>query len=112
MILDTAGTPTALARCAELTRPGGRVVVVGVYFENAVFPGPTSLVKELAYLNSIGYDHRDGRREFADVAAMLADQPQIAKTVITHRFALADAAEAFRVAADRSSGAIKVVLHP
>jgi len=32
--------------------------------------------------------------------------------VITHRFALDDAAEAFRVVDDRASGAIKVALHP
>jgi len=43
---------------------------------------------------------------------MLADNPNIAQTVITHRFALEHAAEAFRVAGDSASGAIKVVLHP
>ena len=47
-----------------------------------------------------------------EVAAMLAGTPEIARTVITHRFPLDDAAEAFRVAADRASGAIKVVLEP
>jgi 2-desacetyl-2-hydroxyethyl bacteriochlorophyllide A dehydrogenase len=112
VVIDTAGSPTALARCAELARPGGRVVVVGVYFETAAFPGPASLMKELTYINAMAYDHRHGRREFADVAAMLAGRPEIAEAVITHRFPLADAAEAFRVAADRSAGAIKVVLHP
>jgi 2-desacetyl-2-hydroxyethyl bacteriochlorophyllide A dehydrogenase len=112
VVIDAAGSPTALARCAELARPGGRVVVLSVYFENASFPGPMSLVKELTYINAIAYDHRGGRREFADAAQMLADRPEIAKAVITHRFSLAEAAEAFRVAADRSAGAIKVVLHP
>jgi threonine dehydrogenase-like Zn-dependent dehydrogenase len=43
---------------------------------------------------------------------MLAARPEIAETVITHRFALDDAAEAFRVADDRASGAINVALHP
>jgi len=112
VVIDAAGGPGALTRCAELARPGGRVVVVAVYFDTAAFPGPMSLIKELTYLNAIAYDHRNGRREFAEVAAMLADQPEIAQAVITHRFPLADAAEAFRVAADRSAGAIKVVLHP
>ncbi|SEH03994.1 2-desacetyl-2-hydroxyethyl bacteriochlorophyllide A dehydrogenase [Nonomuraea solani] len=112
VVIDTAGSPTALARCAELARPGGRVVVVGVYFETAAFPAVASLTKELTYINAMAYGRHEGRREFADVAAMLADRPEIADTVITHRFPLADATEAFRVAADRSAGAIKVVLHP
>jgi threonine dehydrogenase-like Zn-dependent dehydrogenase len=43
---------------------------------------------------------------------VLAANPEIARTLITHRFSLDDAAEAFRVAAYRASGAIKVVIHP
>ena len=54
---------------------------------------------------------RDGH-EFAQTAAVLAANPDIADTVVTHHFPLADAAEAFRVAADRAAGAIKVVLQP
>jgi threonine dehydrogenase-like Zn-dependent dehydrogenase len=46
----------------------------------------------------------------ADAAAMLAEDPTIAKALITHRFPLEDAVEAFRVAGDRASGAIRVVL--
>jgi threonine dehydrogenase-like Zn-dependent dehydrogenase len=47
-----------------------------------------------------------------EAAAMLAEDPEIARTVITHRFAIEDAPEAFRVAADKSSGAIRVVIEP
>jgi threonine dehydrogenase-like Zn-dependent dehydrogenase len=43
---------------------------------------------------------------------MLAAEPDIARTVITHRFPIEDAPEAFRVAADRTGGAIRVVIEP
>jgi threonine dehydrogenase-like Zn-dependent dehydrogenase len=42
----------------------------------------------------------------------LAAQPEIADTLITERFPLDDAAAAFRAAADRASGSIKIVLEP
>jgi len=51
-------------------------------------------------------------REVDEAAALLGDCPELAEAVITHRFGLDDAPEAFRVAADRAAGAIKVVLEP
>ena len=47
-----------------------------------------------------------------DAAQMLADEPDIARTVITHRYPIEDAGEAFRVAGERQSGAIRVVVEP
>ena len=56
---------------------------------------------------------RDGAARDVDVAAAtLAAQPEIARAIITHRFPLDAAGEAFRTAADRTAGAIKVVLEP
>jgi threonine dehydrogenase-like Zn-dependent dehydrogenase len=43
---------------------------------------------------------------------MLADDPNIASALITHRFPIEDAGEAFRVAGDKSSGVIRVVIEP
>jgi threonine dehydrogenase-like Zn-dependent dehydrogenase len=54
----------------------------------------------------------DGVRDVEHAAALLAADPEIARTLITHRFPLDDAVEAVRVAGDRASGAIKVSLHP
>jgi threonine dehydrogenase-like Zn-dependent dehydrogenase len=112
VVIDAAGSESGLARCAELARPGGRIVLLGVYVHTVPIPGVASLVKELTYVNSISYSRHDGIRDTEQAAALLAGNPAIAQTVITHRFPLDEAAEAFRVAGDRASGAIKVVLHP
>nr|WP_042183915.1 Zn-dependent alcohol dehydrogenase [Kibdelosporangium sp. MJ126-NF4]CEL15956.1 alcohol dehydrogenase, zinc-containing [Kibdelosporangium sp. MJ126-NF4]CTQ93880.1 alcohol dehydrogenase, zinc-containing [Kibdelosporangium sp. MJ126-NF4] len=111
VVIDAAGSEAGLARCADLARPGGRVVLLGVYQHTVPIPGIVSLVKELTYVHSIAYSRHDGIRDTEQAAALLAGNPEIAQTVITHRFPLDDAAAAFRVAGDRAAGAIKVVLH-
>ena len=46
-----------------------------------------------------------------DIAAkMLFDFPEMASKIITHRFPIDSAVEAFKIADDRKSGSIKVVL--
>ena len=70
------------------------------------------LVKEVRLVMSQCYGHHHGVREFDEAAAILADHPDLAETLVTHRFPLDDAPEAFRVAADRASGAIKVLVEP
>jgi len=112
VVIDAAGSEAGLARCADLARPGGRVILLGVYQHVVPIPGVMSLVKELTYIHSVAYGRHEGTRESEQAAAMLAGNPEIARTLITHRFALEHAAEAFRVAGGRASGAIKVVLHP
>jgi 2-desacetyl-2-hydroxyethyl bacteriochlorophyllide A dehydrogenase len=112
VVIDAAGSASGLARAAELATTDARVVLLGVYHDTIPFPGLPALMKELSIVNAMAYGFHDGRREFDEVAAMLAAEPDIAKTVITHRFPLDDVAEAFRVAGDRAAGAIKVVLHP
>jgi threonine dehydrogenase-like Zn-dependent dehydrogenase len=112
VVLDAAGTEWSLARSAEAARPGGRIVSLGVYMTTMPAPGVVSLTKELTYINSISYGRHDGVREVEEVASMLAKKPEIAQTLITHRYPIEDAAEAFRVAAARNAGAIKVVIEP
>jgi threonine dehydrogenase-like Zn-dependent dehydrogenase len=112
VVIEAAGTESGLARCGELARPGGRVILLGVYFGLAPIPGVSTLVKELSWIGAMAYGRRNGEREVDQVAAMLAASPDIAATLITHRFALEEAVDAFRVAADRQAGVIKVAIHP
>jgi len=61
---------------------------------------------------SLGYCRHGHGRDFEDAAALLASVPDLVDALVTHRFPLEDAAEAFRVAADKSSGALRVVVEP
>jgi 2-desacetyl-2-hydroxyethyl bacteriochlorophyllide A dehydrogenase len=112
VVIEAAGSESGLARCAELARPGGRVIVLGVYYGQVPVPGVATLVKELSWLGAMAYGRHEGHREVEAAAAMLAGEPLIASTLITHRFSLDEAPEAFRVAGDRRAGAIKVALYP
>jgi 2-desacetyl-2-hydroxyethyl bacteriochlorophyllide A dehydrogenase len=112
VVIEAAGSPSSLARSIELVAPGGAVVVTGVYPGAVEVDWMTLFQREGRLVPSLGYCRHDDRREMEDAGAMLAADPDIADTLITHRFPLVDAAEAFRVAGDRSAGALRVVLEP
>ena len=102
VVVEAAGTEASLAACGELVAPGGTIVVLGVHFGPVQLDWMPLFHKEARVIPSLGYCAHDGGREMEDAAAMLADDPDIVRTLITHRFPIEDAAEAFRVAADRS----------
>ena len=110
-MIEAAGSQTALDLAVERARPGGAVAIPAMYGAGVTLGVEVSM-KEITLLPAFTYGHHHGRREFDDAAAVLGRAPDLADVMITHRFPLADAAHAFRVAADRSSGAIKVVLEP
>ncbi|HUC04176.1 MAG TPA: zinc-binding dehydrogenase [Acidimicrobiales bacterium] len=112
VVVEAAGTPESLSRCGELVAPGGTIVVLGVHFGPVQLDWMPLFHKEARVIPSLGYCAHDGGREMEDAAAMLADDPDIARTLITHRFPIEDAAEAFRVASERASGAVRVVIEP
>ncbi len=112
VVVEAAGSLESLARCGELVGPAGTIVVLGVHFGPVQLNWMPLFHHEARLIPSLGYCAHDGTREMDEAAAMLAEDPEIARTVITHRFPLEDATEAFRVAADRGSGAIRVVIEP
>jgi threonine dehydrogenase-like Zn-dependent dehydrogenase len=69
-------------------------------------------MKELTLVPSFTYGHHHGVGEFAEATRILAGTPDLADTMISHRFGLDEAAEAFRVASDHAEDPIKVVILP
>lgn len=112
VVVEAAGTPASLARCGELVAPGGTIVVLGVHFGPVQLDWMPLFHREARLIPSLGYCAHEEGRDMEDAAAMLADDPEIARTLITHRFPIGDATEAFRVASDKTCGAIRVVIEP
>ncbi len=111
LVIEAAGSQSALDLAIEHVRPGGTVSIPAMYADGATL-GVDFSMKEVSLVPSFTYGHHAGRREFDDAVAVVADEPELAPTLITHRFPLDDAREAFRVAGDRAAAAIKVVLEP
>ncbi len=113
VVIDAAGTQSAIDQAVDLVRPGGTVVAMASYW-SPIQIGLGFTTKELQLRAASGYGvHRhSGVREFAAAADLLAAVPDVVDALVSHRFGLDDAAEAFRVAADRRSGATKVQLIP
>jgi threonine dehydrogenase-like Zn-dependent dehydrogenase len=113
VVIEAAGTASALADAARRCRPGGTIVLLASYWDGTVeMPGLEVCMKEISMVPAVMYNRSGPSRDIDVAAAMLASRPEVADAIITHRFPLDAAAEAFATAADRAAGAIKVVLEP
>jgi alcohol dehydrogenase len=106
-VIEAAGSPAALTAALTLVRGLGTVSVVGAHFEPD-FPLNNALMfeKEMTLRVTWGHPFRDRERILAMIAGGVID-PTVA---VTHRFALAQAQEAYRVFDGRE--AVKVLLSP
>lgn len=110
-VLDAAGTQSAVDQAIQRVRPGGTVGIISSFWE-PVTVAMDFQVKEATLVPSFTYGHHHGACEFDEAVRVLSENPELPQAAITHHFSLDDAAEAFRVAGDHGTDAIKVVLHP
>jgi threonine dehydrogenase-like Zn-dependent dehydrogenase len=106
-VIEAAGSPGALQAAIGFARGQGTISVIGAHFEHD-FPMNLALMfeKELTFRITWGHGFNDRDRILAMLAAGAIDPTP----AITHRFPLAEAAEAYRVFDGRQ--AIKVLLTP
>jgi 2-desacetyl-2-hydroxyethyl bacteriochlorophyllide A dehydrogenase len=112
VVIEAAGTPSGFDDASRRAARGGRVALVSTTWEPIPISFLAAQMRELTIVPAFTYGEMHGEREFDAAARILAEHPEIAPALVTHRFGLDDAPEAFRVAGARAEGAIKVVLHP
>ena len=106
---DAVCTQQSFDTCVTATRPGGSVLEFGMFW-TPVAMNNALMLKEITVIPSIFYNHNHATNDFVDAANMLHRLPHITRAIVTHTFSLEDATQAFKVAQDKHSGAIKVHL--
>lgn len=109
VVVDAVGTQSAVSAALGACRSGGTILELGVFWEPVTVSRELTL-REISLVPALFYAHDHSRSDFETAIDVVATRPEIESIMVTHVFALDDAAEAVRVAGDRSEGAIKVHL--
>jgi threonine dehydrogenase-like Zn-dependent dehydrogenase len=108
---DAVCTQQSFDTCVNAVRPGGQLLEFGMFW-SPVQLNNNVMMKEVTIVPSIFYGHNEDHNDFLEAVDMLARHHHITDTIVTHRFSLDEAVEAFEVAKDKKSGAIKVHVSP
>lgn len=111
LVIECEGTEESISRAVSFCRPGATLLLVAGYYTDKTFPSMRCALKELTMIWGTFYGHGATGRDVDAAAALLARNPEIARTIITHRFPLDAAADAFALAASETES-LKVVVEP
>jgi 2-desacetyl-2-hydroxyethyl bacteriochlorophyllide A dehydrogenase len=100
-VVECAGTQATFDQAVAMTRGGGKIMLVGVYEQPLVWEPLPVISKNLSLIGCLGGN-------FPGAIELLRSRKVSARPLITHRFSLDQAAEAFRTQLQDSS-AIKVM---
>jgi 2-desacetyl-2-hydroxyethyl bacteriochlorophyllide A dehydrogenase len=111
LVIETVGgTADTLTTAAAACRPRGTICVLGVFTGTPALAVTRLVVKELTLKGSMVYNRANGRADFEITQDLLAREHARLESIVTHRVPLAAVASAFALAADKTSGCIKVTV--
>lgn len=110
VVIDTVASSQSLQDALGMVRRAGRLVLVGGYTKLTEAYLRPIVNNELVVLGSICYGYTGLQKDFDSVISLISSDKIDAKAIVTHRFPLEKISEAFRVAADKNSRSIKVLV--
>lgn len=112
LVLESVGASQTIDLAVKAARRGGAIALVGMYVMPPRTPLADVIGKELRLCGSNCYGIIGGRSDFSLAIDLLASGKVDAAALVTHRFPLAEIQTAFETAADKGTGAVKVVVGP
>ncbi len=113
VVIETVGgnAPT-LGDAMMAVQKGGNIVVVGLFEQSPEINPMLLILKELRISGSMVYNRSGGVADFHTALDILSARADDLTGLISHRFPLEQAQAAFDTAADKHSGAVKVLISP
>lgn len=112
VVIETIASAENFNDALSIVRSKGRVVLVGGYHKPLEVNLGHLVGLEATIVGSNCYGYSGIRTDFEASADLIVSEKVPAMKLVTHRFPLNEIAEAFRVAADKNSGSIKVLVNP
>jgi threonine dehydrogenase-like Zn-dependent dehydrogenase len=112
-VIETVGghAPT-WEQAHELVRPGGKIVVLGLWDELVPVDSWKAVLKDVTVIFSLTYGMLGKKSDFELTLEWMGSRKVPAQDLVTHIMPLDDIADAFKLASDKSRGAVKVVIQP
>lgn len=108
LTVECSGALSAPQLCADVTKRGGKILVVAFYPDKVTLDLAAVVRKDITIYTSRGEGGNNVKR-----AVSLAAQGKLrGAELVTHRFGLEDIATAFRVVREREGDPVKVVIVP
>lgn len=111
VVFETTGTAEGFADALAMARKGGKIILLGGNaMPQSVHLGQV-VGKELTLRGSLCYGWHGIRREFDEAIALIANERIDVEKIISHRLPFSELPTAFELAANKTSGAIKVQVY-
>lgn len=107
-VIETVGSGQNFDDALAIVRRRGSVVLVGGYYKPLEVDLGRIVSTEAIITGSNCYGYSGMQTDFQAAIDLIASRKVAATKIVTHRYPLDEIAEAFAVAADKGSGAIKV----
>jgi L-iditol 2-dehydrogenase len=106
IVFECSGSPAALDQAVDLLKPGGTLVITGIPVASRISMSIDLLRRKEITIRNV---RRQNRMEAAALE-LLASQSHTFAKLITHRFPLAEAQDAFELAASYANGVVKAMV--
>jgi len=108
MAIECSGGLETPQQCTEITKRGGKIVIVAFYPEKVTLDLGAVVRKDISIHTSRG----EGGNNVKRAVALAAQGKLRGAEMVTHRFPLEDITAAFRVVREREGNPVKVVILP